>query len=148
MAGWSSLDKYVWNSENVMGYPNGEIASPWRYTTSDRPHLLCRGPWAACFPNGGPKMRLPWALFVLGQRFLFSTLTKQRINTKECLGLLRSAFFKLCSTYFSQTVSAPRTLFEKKRVELWEHLKRCSTNSSFFVELLYSGVCRAISNTP
>jgi len=47
---------------------------------------------------------------------------------------------------FSQTVSAPRTQFEKKG-EVVRAPQEVLHELPFFVELLHSGVCGAVSNT-
>lgn len=52
-----------------------------------------------------------------------------------CLGLVHSMFFS-STTFLSQTGAAQ------------EHLKGCSNNSSFFVELLHGGVYEAVPNKP
>jgi hypothetical protein len=59
----------------------------------------------------------------------------------DLMGVFETALlhvFQLHSTFFSQTVSAPRTEFEKKG---WN----CEV---LFVELLHGGVCGAVPNTP
>jgi hypothetical protein len=61
--------------------------------------------------------------------------------------------FQLRFTFFSQTVSAPRTQFEKKEWSCERASKEVLHELQFFVELLYSGVCGtrvlgAVPNTP
>jgi hypothetical protein len=58
---------------------------------------------------------------------------------RGCLGLLRS-------TFFSQTVSAPRTLFKKKGGVV-RAPREVLHKLQFFMELPHGGVCGAIPNT-
>jgi hypothetical protein len=63
------------------------------------------------------------------------------------LGLLHSTFFWFCFTFFSQTVSAPHTLFEKKG-EVVGAPKEVLHKLQFSMKLLYVGVCGAVPDTP
>jgi len=51
--------------------------------------------------------------------------------------------FQLRSTFFSQTVSAPRTQFEKKKGGVVRAPQEVLYELQIFVELFYGGVCRA-----
>jgi len=58
--------------------------------------------------------------------------------TRAVFGTALLHIFQLCFTFFSQTVSAPRTQFEKKE---WS----CDVlhELQFFAKLLHGGVCGA-----
>jgi len=66
----------------------------------------------------------------------------RRIELRGCLGLLCSTFFSSALRFFSQTVSAPRTQFEKKGWSC-ESTERGTPRTPVFLELLHSGVCGA-----
>jgi len=67
---------------------------------------------------------------------------KATSSIRGCLRLLCSTFFQLRSTFFSQTVSAPRTRFKKKGGVV-RAPKEVLHELQFFMELLHSRVCGA-----
>jgi hypothetical protein len=60
---------------------------------------------------------------------------------RDCL--LRGVWNCFTPRFFSSApcFSVKQVQLQGKKVELWEHLKRCSINSRFFLKLLYGRVC-------